>query len=409
MRIGFLCLDYPSALRSSGGVGTSVRTLARSLAARGHEVVVLALRAPGEDHEERDQGVRVVRFRQGNLHYYGRRLGVLSDSMSYAVRELERGWGGLQALRRLHARRPFDLVEIQDEGCLLISFLFRGCPVVQRLHGDQYIFDARTPGVGLGAGQRLLRPIQRAAAARCAALAAPSRAHAELIRAELGGRAPQIAVLSNAVDLSRLAPAGGGPEMDRPAVLFAGTVSRRKGFLVLLDAIPRVLERLPRARFYVIGGGWHTDLPAEKVREHVRGNRLEESVKLIGPLPQESLFPWYAAADLTVIPSYYETFCLTALESMAHGTPVVASASGGLPEVVEDGVSGLLVPPGDPRALADGILKLLENPDLRRRMGQAGRRRAAAFGVEESVRQAVEFYERVLRASTAGRPPRGKD
>jgi glycosyltransferase involved in cell wall biosynthesis len=95
-----------------------------------------------------------------------------------------------------------------------------------------------------------------------------------------------------------------------------------------------------------------------------------------------------------VMPSYYETFGISCLEAMAFGLPVVATRAGGLPEVVEDGVTGLLVPPGDTHALAEAIGRLLRDPDLRRRLGEAGRERVLArFTAEHVVKEMIPVYE----------------
>ena len=99
------------------------------------------------------------------------------------------------------------------------------------------------------------------------------------------------------------------------------------------------------------------------------------------------------------MPSYYEAFGISVIEAMAFGLPVVATTAGGLPEVVDDGVTGILVPPGDSQALSDALMRLLRDPDLRRRMGRAGQERVRSeFTVDQIVPKTLAVYESVVRA-----------
>jgi glycosyltransferase involved in cell wall biosynthesis len=101
--------------------------------------------------------------------------------------------------------------------------------------------------------------------------------------------------------------------------------------------------------------------------------------------------------DVFVLPSLWEGLPIALLEAMAAGLPVVATAVGGTPEVVVEGETGFLVPPRDPEALAEAILRLLREPDLRRRMGEAGRKRVAEhFSVEQMVQKTEALYEHLL-------------
>jgi glycosyltransferase involved in cell wall biosynthesis len=114
---------------------------------------------------------------------------------------------------------------------------------------------------------------------------------------------------------------------------------------------------------------------------------------------QEDILPWLAALDVFVLSSDWEGMSNALLEAMAAGLPVVATAVGGTPEVVVDGVTGLLVPPHDPISLAEAIVRLLDAPDLRRQMGQAGRERVKKrFTVERMVEQTQTLYEHILSA-----------
>src|SRR5947208_3344351 len=117
---------------------------------------------------------------------------------------------------------------------------------------------------------------------------------------------------------------------------------------------------------------------ARSVTELEPALRLREETRIVGPLPQDVLPTYYVAADVTVLPSYYESFGMVALEAMACGSPVIASRVGGLVTTVRDGVTGFLVPESDVGALAERIAALIADPDLRWRIGAEGVRWAAA-------------------------------
>jgi glycosyltransferase involved in cell wall biosynthesis len=113
---------------------------------------------------------------------------------------------------------------------------------------------------------------------------------------------------------------------------------------------------------------------------------------------QKEVDKWQVAASIAVVPSRVEPLGLVALEAMARGVPVVASAVGGIPEVVEHGTSGLLVPPESPEELAAALGRLLNDPDERTRLGRAGRRRCEAhFSLEAHTRAVLTEYQHVLR------------
>jgi glycosyltransferase involved in cell wall biosynthesis len=152
-----------------------------------------------------------------------------------------------------------------------------------------------------------------------------------------------------------------------PVIGMAAQFIARKGHAVLIDAVPQVLERFPAARFLLFGRGPLED----SIQERVRRRELTEAVQLPGF--QEDLPALVGCFDLLVHPAYDEGLGIILLQASAAGVPIVSSPVGGIPEIVEDGRNGLLVPAGDADALADALIRLLESRELRRRMGEAGR------------------------------------
>jgi glycosyltransferase involved in cell wall biosynthesis len=177
-----------------------------------------------------------------------------------------------------------------------------------------------------------------------------------------------------------------------PLVGSVGRLHPQKGFSDLLTAFVQVRQRIPSAQLFVAGDG---EL-REGLEAQARSLGMAEAVTFTGV--RADVPKILAALDLFVLPSLWEGMPNAVLEAMAAGLPVVATAVGGTPEVVMDGVTGLLVPPQDPSALAQAIERLLRDPDLRRTMGRAGRRRVEQhFDVRETVRQVEDLYETLLR------------
>jgi len=180
--------------------------------------------------------------------------------------------------------------------------------------------------------------------------------------------------------------------------LLIGTIANLlplKGYEVMLDALPAVLAAMPTVHYLIIGGGeaeYGTRLKAMTVE---RG--IAERVHFAGF--QKSVASYLSALDLYVHPSLKEAFGLAVVEAMAMGKAVVATTTGGLPEVVAQGETGLLAPPGDAESLAAAVVSLLEDKVRREQMGRSGKARAQErFSLDASVRHMEQLYGEVLEA-----------
>jgi D-inositol-3-phosphate glycosyltransferase len=207
---------------------------------------------------------------------------------------------------------------------------------------------------------------------------------AELLR-DYAAHASRIATIPCGVDTDLFTPGDRAEARrrlgldDRPVLLWVGRIAPIKGLDTLLDTVARLREGGQEMRLLVVGGD--ADEPTSghetSLRQRIARLGLVDSVRFVGPQPQSVLPLYYAAADLTVLPSYYESFGMVALEAMACGSPVIASRVGGLVTTVRDGVTGFLVPDGDVGALAERIETLVTDPELRWRLGREGVRWAA--------------------------------
>lgn len=181
---------------------------------------------------------------------------------------------------------------------------------------------------------------------------------------------------------------------DRPNILFVGRLDKRKGFKYLLQAFRFIKAAVPAARLLVVGKYEEEDI--EPFVWYVQHHELRD-VHFIGYVPNEELPRYYRTADVCCVPSTgFESFGIVLLEAMASGTPVVASNIPGYREVLTDGQEGRLVPPGNVDELASAAIALLNDPDLRRQMGQAGQATAHKYRWETIAQRVLDYYDLLL-------------
>jgi glycosyltransferase involved in cell wall biosynthesis len=171
-------------------------------------------------------------------------------------------------------------------------------------------------------------------------------------------------------------------------------LAESKGLLVLLAALETLAAKgLPFEA--VLVGEWQGDEIRREASARLAGSGLDRHVRVAGVLTGDALWRQYAASHIFCFPSHFEaeTFGLVVAEAMQFELPVVATAWRGIPSVVQDGVTGFLVPPRDPEAVAAQLAQLIGDPSLRRTMGEAGRRRyLERFGMDEYYRRMGEVF-----------------
>jgi D-inositol-3-phosphate glycosyltransferase len=186
-------------------------------------------------------------------------------------------------------------------------------------------------------------------------------------------------------------------------VLFVGRIDPIKGIDTLIDTMPLVME--PELHYVLIGGDVDQDGnpvgPLKAVQERVAELGMSRRCRFLGAQPQDMLPLYYSASDVVAVPSRYESFGLVAVEAMATGTPVIASSVGGLTFTVEDGRNGLLVPYGNPRALARAIDRLLEDDDFREAMSFHAVADAQRFSWDAVADQVLHVYQRLAEGYRA--------
>jgi glycogen(starch) synthase len=376
MRVVLITPEYPPATRA-GGIGTHSATIAPALAREGHDVCVLTRGSPRvEEHD----GVRVERLDH-------RWLPNRSAEHLLSLRSIA------AAARRF---RP-DIVQAAEweaEGWWVARF--GTLPLVTRLATPTYLLEElNRPPPDLRA--RLVRRLERDQARRSAAVYAPTRAILERVEGDWALQASRLERIPNPVSIAEIEAAGRGePPFPLPArfLVFLGRIERRKGVEQLAAALPGVLQADPGAEALLIGPdpGDEEGALTERLRQTVAP--VEARVHFVGELPREQALAVVARAELAVFPSLWESFGYVALEAMALGVPVVASRAGGLAELIDDGRTGWLVPPGDAEALGEALLARLAGRGQNHRVAEAAREEARRYDIAAVVGDLVSLYER---------------
>lgn len=277
------------------------------------------------------------------------------------------------------------------------------------LHGDLYgILAARLAGVARIISTRhnddpfrrsaIIRTTVRAADRYCSRVIAISHFLSGFVLDVEGISADKIATIPYALPPTATRPDGGqrirrelSIPRDIPLVLTVGRLTEQKGHRYLVDAWRTISGKNPNARLVIVGDG-----PLrEPLTAYAKEMGLPEKIIFTGW--RRDVPDFFEAADLYVQPSLWEGFGLVLLEAMLAERSIVASRVSAIPEIVADGETGILVPPRDSYALADAICRLLEDADLRRDMGKAGKQRAEhAFTVQRMVGETEKVYEEVL-------------
>jgi D-inositol-3-phosphate glycosyltransferase len=219
-------------------------------------------------------------------------------------------------------------------------------------------------------------------------------------------------VVSPGVDLYTFTPGHGrsaartivGLPQEALVVSFVGRIQPHKGPEVLIRAISELVKHSPLLRhkliINIIGGasGANTE-EVDRLKELATWLGIDDVVRFSPPVPRADLAQWYRAADLVVVPSYSESFGLVALEAQACGTPVVATAVGGLRTAVADGISGVLVDGHDPKAWSSVIARLLQEPQRRVLLSMGAIEHASHFGWDATARGTLDIYDQVITES----------
>lgn len=400
LNIALVCREYPPET-AFGGMATFTYHLAHGLADAGHRVAVITAGRPliRRDLDDRVDVFQIeprLRGARDSFEKLNRR-----GWLSWAPMVYFHSLGALRAIREIEAAHgPFDVLDLADHtGEGLAPALFWPGPTTLRLY---------SPWAVLAAMRTFDDPASPAEAAEIPILESALLHRAPIITTpseDLGARVKtffnlptRFPFVPNPLDIELFRPGGRCEQLIR--ICFVGRLEERKGIKTLLEAIPRVLQRAPDVQFEIVGPdpqGFASTLSAS----------AQDRVQFRGRIPLADLPRVYQESAIAVVPSVYDNSPYTCMEPMACGIPVVGTSVGGIGEYVIDGQTGILVPPSDPEALADAIVDLANDANLREELGRSARahvERCFDFG-EVAKRMEVEYRNAINNVRYDDPPP----
>ncbi len=375
-------MTMPSFLPHRGGSEIIAYELAKRIVRMGHSVVIHTIQKEGTKKYEQIDGIEIFRFKDIRLFPKLSKItfGKIPSIFSFSA---------IPSLFKLVKKiRPHIIHShfLADTGlaAIIVGNILK-IPVITSLLGKD-IFDPIDP-VPSKWHKSLVRLMETSSK-----VIACSRD--QKWRAQAMGVSSDINIIPHGVNTKKFVPPIKVDIKKKlgirgPMVLSVQRLHPRKGLNYLIDAIPIILDEIPSAKFVIVGKG------SEKIKieKKINALRIENSVKLVGFVPESELHHYYANCDLFVLHSLYEAFGIVLLEAMACGKPVVATKCGGVPEVVINGKTGLLLPPRKPNELAGACIKILQNPEMKQKMGQNGLNRVLKrFSWDSIVKEYLKAY-----------------
>ena len=370
-----ISMEFPPI---SGGIGSYVYNLSKTLIARGHKITVITpLRSKCAPWQELVDGIEV--FRVPYLPVYPFHASLLDHFVNKTFKSME------HRFTLVHSHTPIPLP------------IKTSLPVLTTVHTPMKIDGRHHEIVNLHSlavktqalfvypslESKLFKTSQK--------ITAVSRAVAGEL-GEYGLDRCEITVVGNGVDEKTFSPSRNKKNIP-PYVLYAGVLRARKGIFDFIKSAQYVSKEFPDVKFIVCGTG----RLLKKSIEYAQRECLQKNVLFLGYVSRNKLIAMYQQATVHVIPSLYEGLATVLLEAMACGLPVVATDIGGNNEVISSGVNGILVPPRHPEELAKAIVKLLNDASLRERIGKAARKTIEAHYTWDRITDiTLDCYKDIL-------------
>lgn len=383
-----ICIVTQQYKNIYSGVGLHANILVNDLINTGHSVTIIL--PENQKPEYYPAGARIKTVNNPYLSSTQARWFFLSHSFSIAIKELSK-------------EINFDLIHFTD--VRESFFCDTNIPIIGNIN-DTYSADLQS----LSYYKKhysdwlvrwlyyfIVHQIEARKLSKPSCVIANSHYTYETIKQNYPKSCVKLALCYKSVDTDRYAELAkskqyGEVKINEPMILFVGGNMQRKGVPDIIDASPDIIKRFPNVQFLIVGG----DKAIDKLREKCKKNGVASNFRFTGWCSQDKIVDYYKNGTLFVMPSLTEALGVTFLEAMAAGIPVIGTNVGGIPEIIQDGVNGRLVPVNSPKSIANTIIELLSDETSRKIISKNALETVRNFSIENMMKCTMEIYKKVL-------------
>ena len=380
---------------TQAGTESYVYNMSIALAKLGHNVHIVSLTGKGQrDFKGFEDKIFIHQF--GFKKYFF--IGFLRLESIFPLFEWCYGHLIKKILPAIIKNQAIDIIEATDWGMDAWAYLpKRQVPVCVRLHGYPGFKDEFDRGIlKKWPKNYICWTIQRKHILSADLITGVSKSYTDFVRKAWKIKEKDVQIIPIAINLNVFHP--NDISREDQLIFFAGRLEKSKGIGILAHAIPLIFKKMPKVKFYFAGQDYKYKDSKQTWSQYLINNFPKGHIVYLGSLSTQELIRYYQTSTVCVVPSLYEPGGTVAFEAMACGCPVIASRVGGLEEVIKDRQTGLLTPPGDATALAEGLMELLQKNQLRQEISQKALESIHKyFDINIIAQQTVDTYINTIK------------
>jgi len=291
-------------------------------------------------------------------------------------------------IKRWIQKYGLDIVHLHGGPGGIFMFRKLNVPIIYTAHHTYHQQYSLVPGQGW---KWILSKLEQISYGRTHEIISVSNNTKDILTAKYRINKGRIKVIPNGVNTEKFTLLKNVKKI-RDGMLFVGRLDERKGIQFLIESMPHIREKIRRIKLFVIGTGKLRRSLGKLIKHY----NLEPNVEFLGFVPDDKLVEWYNRAEVVIVPSLFEGFGITLVESLACGTPVIGTKVPGIVDVIKNGETGVLVTPKDAGELANEVVHLLQNKRLREDLGRTGRKEILEKFDWDTISENVNrFYRKI--------------